>query len=249
MEDARWISYFNAAKAMPTRMLWYANEAHVPAPICVKAKDDMSDPRTSPSPLLLRRLLGSAAVSTAAAASPDVEFQKSCPIERAWPWLYKRLTVKLNMRSESPPQSVISTSCCEDIIGDTRCIFGDRGSTCIGVSQGVEKTAEGFDSDTGPEEVATENLGLEDGNGGGRIRTEIPRARLPSHISEALESFDKPERSHKICNMIEASVHLRWLNKRFHPWAFVRSVASLSIAIIFEASPTSITNPTRAAPS
>ena len=86
------------------------------------------------------------------------------------------MIMTLNIANRVPLPSVSSTSSGVHIIGDTVGTLDDLSSSCGGVSHDVDRTAEVADSDAEADEVTIETFGLEDGNEGGRTKTERARA-------------------------------------------------------------------------
>lgn len=212
-------------------------------------KEDRSDPRTRPIFLLPRRLLGSTVVKASAVVNVDSKLQAGCNSDQV-PALgpEKTKTKILKTPSTTPLKSVRLTSSGEHIIGDIVGSLEDFSSNCGGVSHGVARTAEVFDSDAGAVEVRTETLGLEDRKQGGRTKIAIPRVMYPSTISTVAEELVKPVRSDANCSSIDTRVHRFCVSILLQPLASARSGISSSIFMIFVAIAMSRTNATRAPP-
>ena len=157
-------------------------------------------------------------------------------------------TIELRIPSTIPLYKVSLMSSGEHISGDTVGILEDFSSSCGGVSHGVERTAEVFDSDAGAVEVTMETLGLEDKKQGGRTKTVIPSVRYPNKISTTGDELVKPVRSDTSCSSTDIEVHRCCVSKLLQLFR-VRSIVPSSVVMIFVASAMSRTKATRAPPS
>ena len=147
-------------------------------PNCANVNDDSNDPSTKPSPLLVRKLLGSVIVKAIAAADEVIKLQKSWFVKKGdGLGLIKMIATMLIIPSTVPLSKVSSESSGEHVSDEVLGTLEAGFSGCDDVCQEVEGVVDLLFCEEAFVEGAVDNFGLDDGKGGGRRKTDNPRAR------------------------------------------------------------------------